>query len=163
LQYLSKFALLMRTVLANAQETKVAVANEIQLLEHYLSIQQLRFEHLFEFEIEMAPNVLTWKTLIPPFLLQPFIEMAIEQGQFDKMKNAWIKIDIKKEKELILLSITDNGQPRFSQLTNEKDASAIAMTQKRLRIINKLWHKPIQFEIIESSQSLVKTVFTIPI
>ena len=163
LQYLSKFALLMRAVLANAQETKVAIANEIKLLEHYLAIQQLRFEHLFDFEIELAANVLTWKTFIPPFLLQPFIEMAIEQGQFDKMKNAWIKIDIKKEKALILLSITDNGQPRFSKMSEGKEVPAVEMTHKRLKIINKLWHKPIQFNIEESPQKSVKVIFLIPI
>ncbi|GAB5554398.1 MAG: hypothetical protein Sapg2KO_39890 [Saprospiraceae bacterium] len=160
LQYLSKFAHLMRVVLANAQETQVTVASEVQMLEHYLSIQQLRFEHLFDFEIDVASSILIWKTFIPPFLIQPFIETAIEQGQFNKVNNAWIKIQIKKEKGLILLMITNNGWQDFSKKINLKETTAIQLSEQRLKIINKIWRKPIQ--IIKPEKS-AEIIFKIPI
>lgn len=160
LQYLSKFAHLMRVVLANAQETQVTVASEVQMLEHYLSIQQLRFEHLFDFEIDVASSIRIWKTFIPPFLVQPFIETAIEQGQFNKVKNAWIKIQIKKEKDLILLMITNNSWQDFSKKANLKETTAIQLSKQRLKIINKIWSKPIQ--IIKPEKS-AEIIFKIPI
>lgn len=163
LQYFSKFAHLMRAVLSNAQETQVAIASEVQMLEHYLSIQQLRFEHLFDFEIDLAPNVLAWKTFIPPFLMHPFVETAIEQSQFSNVKNAWIKIYIKKEKDLILLSITDNGGQDLSKKTNSKETTAVQLTQQRLRLINKIWRKPIQFTQNVKPEKSVETIFKIPL
>lgn len=163
LQYLSKFAHLMRVVLANAQETQVAVASEVQMLEHYLAIQQLRFEHLFDFEIEVAPPILAWKTFIPPFLVQPFIESAIEQGLFHKVKNAWIKIQIKKEKGLILLIIKDNGWQFSTKAGATKEPSPISITQQRLKIINKIWRKPIQFSQIVKTGKSGAIIFKIPV
>ena len=50
--YLTKFAKLMRTILDNSQKTSITISEDIEALELYLSLEHLRFEDQFSYEIE---------------------------------------------------------------------------------------------------------------
>lgn len=56
----------------------VSVSNELEHIESYLEIQQLRFPNYLKFELTMEPGL--EQAAIPPLLIQPFVENAIKHG-----------------------------------------------------------------------------------
>lgn len=81
--YLTKFSKLIRSFFELSRKQSITIAQEINLLDNYLSIEKLRFEEKLEFTISKDP-ALDDETLIPAMLLQPIVENAINHGIFHK-------------------------------------------------------------------------------
>ncbi|BFH63186.1 sensor histidine kinase [Paenibacillus azoreducens] len=94
-------------------QVAVTVAEEMEHMESYIKIQQVRFPERITYEIRISNGA--EKAAIPPLLIQPFIENAIKYG-FDFMDHPFhIAIDIRLfEEEQVEMVIWDNGNG-FSQ------------------------------------------------
>lgn len=171
--YLSKFAILVRLILENSRREFIPLEKEIKFLEHYLELQQLRFEDAFDFEIITSSDIDIKATAIPPMLAQPFIENAVEHG-FQRLKDkGQITVNFElKEKEL-LFTITDNGIGRTAAAKlygtqNGNHASlATQITEERLTILNKRHDQSINMRIVDlnssnNGNSGTKVTFQIP-
>ena len=109
-KYLALFTSLMRNIIKNSRNEKVNIETELQTLNNYLALQQLRFKDKFDFEISVAPNIEQEETLIPPMLAQPIIENSIKHAFKNIDYKGLIKINFTIEnEEFIILTITDNG------------------------------------------------------
>ena len=106
--YLAKFSSLMRLILENSREQEVPLEEDLNALELYVQLEALRFKNRFTYTIDIDPAIDKENTLIPPMLLQPFVENAIIHGVRDK-ENGLIKIKVRKENEMICCVIEDNG------------------------------------------------------
>ncbi|KQS30838.1 sensor histidine kinase [Dyadobacter sp. Leaf189] len=84
---------LLRYMLYNSDET-VLLSTEINYLEKYVALQQLRFEH--PSEIEITRKISHEEARIPPFLLIPFIENAFKHGKVSDEKR-WLNIEISSD------------------------------------------------------------------
>ncbi|MCH8318855.1 MAG: tetratricopeptide repeat protein, partial [Bacteroidetes bacterium] len=84
-KYLSSFARLMRLILENSRQEYVSLEKEITTLDHYLTLQKLRFVNKFTYAIDVDPNIDIETMAIPPMLAQPFIENALEHGIRNKI------------------------------------------------------------------------------
>jgi LytS/YehU family sensor histidine kinase len=89
IKYLSKFSKLMRLTLEYSKETLIPIDKEIEGLQNYLELEQLRFNNKFSFTISKSSEIED-DVALPPLLLQPFIENAIIHGVIPK-KN-WEKL-----------------------------------------------------------------------
>ncbi|MDZ7848241.1 MAG: histidine kinase [Owenweeksia sp.] len=78
--YLSKFSKLMRQILENSRSEKISLEAEIETLENYLGIERFCNEEKFDFKIEVEDDLETEFIMIPPMILQPFVENAIIHG-----------------------------------------------------------------------------------
>ncbi|MGB1284797.1 MAG: sensor histidine kinase, partial [Polaribacter sp.] len=78
--YLSKFAILIRQNFDFINCRKIFLFEEIDALQNYMDTQKMRFEDKFNYEINICDDVDVNIVQIPPLLLQPFIENAIEHG-----------------------------------------------------------------------------------
>src|SRR3546814_19824909 len=67
--YLSDLALLMGMVLKHTERGIISLAEELEAVEKYLSLEQLRFS--FQYQIAVLPTVDRHNTLVPAMLLQP--------------------------------------------------------------------------------------------
>ncbi|HMR42518.1 MAG TPA: histidine kinase, partial [Saprospiraceae bacterium] len=83
-EYLTDFSRLIRLVLHNSSLQLISLEKELEALELYMRIEQLRFDEQFDFEIKIAPDVATDAFLLPPLLLQPYVENAIWHGLMHK-------------------------------------------------------------------------------
>ena len=79
-KYLSEFSQLMRAVLENSEEDFIPLAKEIELLELYVKLEHFRFQDKFEYEITVDENINVNNFVIPPMLLQPYVENAVWHG-----------------------------------------------------------------------------------
>jgi tetratricopeptide (TPR) repeat protein len=140
LEYLSKFANLMRLTLENSREREVPLEKDLNALELYIQLEALRMKNSFSYNIEVDPALDKEDTLIPPLLLQPFVENAIIHGMKNN-ENGLIKISVKKEKnEMLCCVIEDNGTGNKETIASERKHKSLGkkIVNERLNIINQL-------------------------
>lgn len=164
--YLSKFAELMRQVLEYSRETYIPLEDEIQTLENYLSLQQLRYNHDFQYQIEVDESINRWETMIPPLMAQPFVENAIEHGKVHTVENGYIKINIQKSNKKLLLTVEDNGIGRVQaiQVATKKKYKSLAtsITQDRIKVLTKLTQQQFTFKINDLPNQGTQVVLEFP-
>lgn len=97
---------LFRLVL-NRGDSIVLVKTEVELLEHYLHIQKMRFGKRLQYEISMDETILEEE--IPKLILQPFVENAIVHG-FEKAGGEYVLSVVgSKEEKRMTFQIKDTG------------------------------------------------------
>jgi hypothetical protein len=141
-KYLSKFSKLMRLILDNSKEDRICLAKELQTLNLYTELEQVRFEDEFEYEFRIEPKIDQIKYLIPPLIFQPFIENAIWHGLVHKKGMGHIYLDILLDGDQLKCIIEDDGIGRAAarkikeKTATYKQSSGIAITKKRILGIN---------------------------
>ena len=133
----------MRNLMESSIEGKGVLAEEISLLEKYLELESLRFNHSFKYSIEVADNLDAEAIEVPSLLVQPFVENAILHGLLNKKEGDKIlNIRFKKSEEFILCEIEDNGvgrkasEAQKSILKTTKKSRGIEITEKKLQLLN---------------------------
>ncbi len=146
-KYLSNFANFIRLSFKNSGKEYIPLNKEIKALEHYLTLQQLRFENKFDYNIEVAPNINVETMAIPPMLAQPFIENAIEYGIMHKNNKGRININFNLsggKNHKILCEIQDNGIAETGQkikadMRDVETLHATSMLNKKSPPAKTLW------------------------
>ncbi|PWB26416.1 sensor histidine kinase [Flavobacterium sp. HTF] len=118
--YLNKFAKLTRQVLEQSRKETISLDEEINTLKNYIELQQLRLNNGFEYVIECDETVET-DVLIPPLLIQPFIENAVEHG---------LKPQVKEIKGLIEIYFTQDFEERNLVCTIKDNGIGLAASRK---------------------------------
>jgi ligand-binding sensor domain-containing protein len=142
--YLAKFSKLIRMVLNNTRENELSLYAEIETLNLYIELEQLRFDNSFEYTLTISEEVDLLDIEMPAMLIQPFVENAIWHGlmNLNGERKGMLKVDISIENKLLKVVIEDNGIGRVK--SNEfKDKSihhsvAMKLTEDRLEVLNKL-------------------------
>lgn len=154
LKYLSKFSKLMRLTLEYSKDALIPIDKEIESLQNYLELEQLRFHNKFTFAINASDSV-EFNMGLPPLLIQPFVENAILHGVVPKDDNGKIDIYFDVEDGKLTCTVTDNGIG-LDESKNLKEHSvtahksmALDITRKRLDIMELTTSKSAQIEIID--------------
>jgi len=140
-EFLVNLSRLMRLILENSSKEFISLKTEIEILQKYLTIQKLRFEDRFNFDITVHENLPLSETLIPPMITQPFIENSIEHGQLHTVGEGFIKIDFWSVNNKLHIQISDNGIGRKEASKNKKSndhhSMAFQITEQRISMLNK--------------------------
>jgi tetratricopeptide (TPR) repeat protein len=107
--YLTKFSRLIRMIMNHSRHATVTVAEEIDMLKLYLDMERLRFKDAFDYSIKTTPDVEEGEVLIPPMLLQPFVENAVWHGLMHKEGRGHLFIQIGLIGQVLTCVIRDNG------------------------------------------------------
>ncbi len=108
--YLNKFSNLIRMFFELSRKKEILLSEEVELLEHYLSIEKLRFEEKLNFNIKIQEGLNPNAVKIPSMLLQPIVENAVNHGIFHKSSPGWIEIEFGlNENGYVLVRIEDDG------------------------------------------------------
>jgi hypothetical protein len=147
--YLTRFAKLMREILDNSQKEFVKIVDEEAVLDNYLSLQQLRFQGLFDYKINIDPELM--EKVIPPMFLQPFIENSVEYAFIDLPEKGWLEINFERGDNEIICSVIDNGigidrSLKIKKRSNRK-STAIHNIYKRIEILNTIYDLSVQIDI----------------
>ncbi len=79
-RYLTSFAKLIRRNLDASQNDTTSLAEELERLELYLTLEHMRFKDKFCYRLEVAPGVDTRHVQLPAMMLQPYVENSIWHG-----------------------------------------------------------------------------------
>jgi tetratricopeptide (TPR) repeat protein len=167
--YLSKFSRLMRNVLDSSRTESISLEEEIQTLENYIALQQLRYDQAFQYEIHVDDALQEESVNVPPLLLQPIIENAIEHGLVPKGKDGHLSVDFIKKQDTLQITIADDGVGRTEQNSSE-DRKSVALTvvQNRLQLMARNKIKGAQMEVVDlkdqsGQPSGTKVIFSLPL
>lgn len=108
-EYLTDFSTLMRSILQFSKEQLISLSNELEIAVLYVSLEKRRFEENFVFNYDLDPTIDTNEIMIPPMLLQPYIENAIKHGLMNKEGIRILTLNIRKDNAYIRIEIDDNG------------------------------------------------------
>ncbi|MEL6925478.1 MAG: histidine kinase [Bacteroidota bacterium] len=140
ISYLSKFSKLLRISLENSRDKMVALDQELMAITNYLELQNLETSEAYQYSVSAAENINTTSFEIPPMLIQPFIENAIEHGFKNRTGRKEIDVELKYANAQLICTITDNGvgieAQKISGQPNKKSL-ATAITSERLEILSK--------------------------
>ena len=143
--YTTKFAKLMRMILENSEQKEIPIADDLKALELYMQLEALRMNNKFNYEIKVDDEIDQENTLIPPLILQPFVENSIWHGLAKKQGEGKILIHIQKQGDMINCIVEDNGigihesaKSKTEQDILHKKSLGMKITNARIDIINKL-------------------------
>lgn len=134
--FLAKFSALMRGMLENSEEREISLTEELRMTELYMQLEAARLNNKFTYEIKVDPGIDPDATMIPPLLLQPFVENSIWHGFAEKEGAGHIEIDVALENMLLRFSVTDDGVGRKHKAQTGKKSFGVKITADRLALLN---------------------------
>lgn len=144
--FLSKFSKLLRQTLHISRNSTVSLEKEIDLLEKYLELEQMRFSNKFSWEFKTKIFHDNLEIKIPNMLIQPYIENSIKHGFTEKREDYKIEIVLTQlDEETLKCEVIDNGIGRKVSLQKKKDNRVLKehisygekITKERLKSYNK--------------------------
>lgn len=142
--YLAKFSKLIRMVLHHSQEKQLLLFYDLEVLNLYLELEQLRFGNNFDYVIRLDEQIDPRVVCIPGMLLQPYVENAVWHGIMNlrNRRRGLITIDIRQLDDTLKITIDDNGVGRALADTFRKDqhhrSVGMALTERRIQALNQL-------------------------
>lgn len=151
INYLSTFSKLIRGILTHSVNNKTNLANEIDLLKHYVNLEMVRFENKFDLVLDISGEIDLENTEIPSLLIQPFVENAILHGLYNKPEKGVLRIAVGYDGDRLLFEVEDNGIGRAAaiRLRNQNfpkhRSMGTELTEERLSLINERGNVSFQF------------------
>ncbi|WP_299435552.1 tetratricopeptide repeat protein [uncultured Aquimarina sp.] len=138
--YLSKFSKLLRITLENSRDKTVSLTQELIAVESYLELQNMEAEQAYEYTVLVDDIIDSSLFKIPPMLIQPFIENAIEHGFKNRKENRVIDILLTYANKELRCIIKDNGigiDANQEKENRHKKSLATTITSERLKMLSK--------------------------
>jgi len=154
-EYLIKFSKLIRLILDNSRSETISMTKELETLKLYVLLESARFDNKFRCLYHIGEDVDTNSIMIPPMILQPFVENAIWHGLMQKETDGTIIVDIKKKNEGYLnISVSDDGIGRDKASTLKSKSAThkshgLKVTSQRIEMMNKLNTTGAQVQVID--------------
>lgn len=139
-EYLSRFATLVRHNLNASVKGLISLEEEITLLENYLALERERFEQRFDYKINITPNLKQAFIEFPPMLIQPYVENAVIHGLRKEEGGGQISLDFSRKNGEINVMVKDNGvgyrENGDGKTTARHKSIGMTVTKKRLALLN---------------------------
>tara|TARA_R110002072_G_scaffold78485_4_gene181941 strand:+ start:1388 stop:3010 length:1623 start_codon:yes stop_codon:yes gene_type:complete len=162
---ISQFASLLRSLLHNSRKEEINLSEEIETLKNYLDLEQ-KMNANFEYTITTeTQNIAKEEILIPPMLVQPFVENSIKHG----FKNSEGKLSIlfKTNNNHLMCTIIDNGigieQSKKLKLTSNHTSVALKVTKERIENLSETSWLKIKETFEKNQITGTKVEFQIPL
>lgn len=151
MRYLSSFSQLLRNILEQSRKDLISLEEEIDTLKNYLGLQQMRFHNVFEFYFNIDENIDPQNVLIPPMIIQPFLENAVEHGfrNIDYKGKLVTAFMIKNNR--LAIEIDDNGCGLQKDTTGKKKSLSGVILKERLKILFNKNEDDADLKIIDKS------------
>jgi ligand-binding sensor domain-containing protein len=154
--YLSKFAKLIRMILEHSSQSNILLMDDLGALKTYIELEHRRSNGRFEYVLKIENDVDATALLVPPLLLQPFVENAIWHGLGPLTeRSGHLSILIKRDENWLICKITDNGIGRKkaaeikAQSSLHRKSVGMEITRQRLSLSEKEGSDQIFIEIVD--------------
>jgi two-component system, LytTR family, sensor kinase len=129
-----KLSQLLDYMLYECDVDKISIQKEIDLVQNYIGLEQLRYSQRLNVSLEIEGDALG-KT-IAPMLILPFVENSFKHGLSDKQGDVWIKIFIRVEDNYIKI-LVENSKSETQKANKEsyKEGIGLKNVQRRLELL----------------------------
>jgi len=123
-----KLSRLMRRILKSSEELTRSIEDEIAFVQDFLDIQKFRYKDGFDYVIDIQKG-LNLEQQIPLMTIQTFAENAIKHGFYNIESKGLLTIIIKNTKDLLVISIEDNGigRAKAKELNSHSTGKGLAI------------------------------------
>ena len=128
-EMLSHLNAILKSTLKRTTPEKVPLSQELEIVENYLAIEQVRFADRLRIEIKVDPSALD--SLVPCFLLQPIVENAIRHGIAHCENDGLVEASARREGSLLHLEVRDTGSGPHG---HSKPGNGIGLKNTRERL-----------------------------
>jgi len=155
-EVLARFSDLMRTVLDMSGSELIPLSQELELIDLYLELEAVRFGDSFTYAVTVADGIDPEQISVPSMLIQPFAENAVKHGLLHRKGEKRLGISVEKEKDVLKISIDDNGVGRQAAAELRKSHHrpfATAATSSRVELLNAEREQPIRVEVTDKTDA----------
>lgn len=145
--YVSKLSKLLRLVLKNSRSQWVELSTEIEGIQHYIDLQNLRTQHKIKYHIDTENNTKEKDVLVPPMFIQPYIENAIIHGFKEEQESQELNMQIIINQGICICIINDNGIGIDIEAQHNNTSLSGKINNERLQLIFKETGKQGKIEI----------------
>jgi two-component system LytT family sensor kinase len=121
-----------RYALDSHKTETVELSKEIQFIENYIRIQQVRFGERLRFHKKIDPECLSMR--IPPMILQPLIENSVKYGIAPKEDGGNIFLTVKPEGDKVFFEVSDDGLGSKAKKVMDSGGSGVGMANTEMRL-----------------------------
>jgi hypothetical protein len=122
---------ILKSTLKRTSPEKIRLSQELEIVENYLAIEQVRFADRLRIEIKVEPSALD--SLVPCFLLQPIVENAIRHGIAHCESEGLVEASARRDGDVLRLNVRDSGSRPNAQ---SKPGNGIGLTNTRERLVH---------------------------
>lgn len=158
---IARLGRLLRLSLDNSRAQLVTLQHELDFLQCYLDIEEIRFQERLRVERNIEADALS--ALVPNLLLQPIVENAIKHGISSLTEKGFIKITARCNEERLHIIVEDNGPglaPDESSGIVVKQGFGLSNTRSRL---TQLYGEDFSFELENAPDGGLVVTFDLPL
>jgi len=159
-RYLKSFSSLLRGILEQNRKDFIELDEEITLLNNYIQLQQMRYARAFDYQIKVDDGLDLNETMIPPMLIQPFVENAIEHGFRNLTYKGFLNITFKNSDNMLHIEVEDNGSGLTKKATDQQKRQSLAqiILKERFEVLFTSQGPQARFEVVDQKTKGAKGV-----
>jgi len=121
---------IFRSNLTLGKQQTIALSEELDLVEKYLSLEKIRFEERLQLSMDIAPDVLSKR--IPPFMLQTIVENGLKHGIAKRINGGRLYIKALNTHSGLHITVINSGT--YSPIIGQ-EGIGLSNTEKRLELL----------------------------
>lgn len=122
---------LLRYMLYECNQALVPLSKELKMLQDYIMLEQIRYNHQLQISIEVPDN--TDDLLIAPLLLLPFVENCFKHGTSQLLEDPWISMNIIIENDFLRMKLVNGKSSGY--IPKKTAGIGINNVKKRLELL----------------------------
>ena len=128
---LEKLATLLRhTLITKGDAAEVLFSEELDFIQNYLALEQIRLGERLRFEEIIDPEALTCS--LPPFTLQPLVENCVKHAIAVRPEGGFLRVKAERRDGLLLLEVSDDGPGAKVDDLDRSAGSGLKIARQRL-------------------------------
>jgi len=156
LMYMGEFSKIIRQTLNNSSIQRIALADEIEYLQSYIKLENMRFKNQVAFELNIDEKLDLFEIEIPPMLLQPFIENVFVHAFDSHAASPKLILSFKQIDNYLFCEISDNGKGMVSpNLSKPHNSRGIDLAKERIALFQSDNSNPIVVSSILNEGTVV--------
>jgi two-component system LytT family sensor kinase len=155
---IARLSELLRLSLENAGAQQVPLSTELEFVERYLEIEQIRFEDRLQIHFDIDPQTLD--APVPNLILQPLVENAIRHG-FSGGSGGRIEVRSHLVAGKLMLQVLDNGAGLRCERVPARSGPGLGLNNTRARL-EAIYGKEHDFILRDASNGGVEAAILIP-
>jgi two-component system, LytTR family, sensor histidine kinase AlgZ len=131
-EVISRLSQMMRYMIYESNHEKVLLSKEIEYMQNYISLEQLRLNNQVPIEFTLEGE--TENIWIAPLIFITFLENAFKHGVSTKNNGAWVNISIRMNGKQCTYRVENSKQAAATDSKEGKSGIGLQNVQRRLEL-----------------------------
>lgn len=149
-EMLTKLSEMLRYSLTKNNVNAIALEEELEMVENYISLSKIQFEDRLKFEKKVDEETLPLQ--IPPMIVQLLVENAAKHGIANLKEGGAISLSTQKNGEFLKIQVRNSGKLKIA-----KDSTQLGIKNIKQRL-KLLYGGAASFELMEKNDEVIADI-----